>query len=92
MAVFLAWSAGGFPDEVVGVVPGPWREVRRATDTLVLVDSDETLSRVYHELKWALVDDTAALIVAPVADVPKLRGLLPGTQTWLRNRLGPRDR
>ncbi|CAN5212315.1 hypothetical protein BH09ACT12_BH09ACT12_00900 [soil metagenome] len=89
MTVFLAWSASGFPDEVVGTVVGPWREVRRAAHDLVLVDSDDTLSRVYHELKWAL-NDGAALLVAPLGDVPKLRGLPPGTQTWLRTHADPR--
>jgi len=32
---------------------------------LLLVDSDDTLSRVYHELKWSL-ETEAALLVAPV--------------------------
>jgi hypothetical protein len=87
MTVFLAWTAGGFPPEVVGEGPGPWREVRRAARDVVLVDSEDTLSRVYHELKWALGDDDA-LVVAPLGDLPKLRGLEPGTQSWLRVRFG----
>jgi len=52
---------------------------------LLLVDSDDSLSRVYHELKWSLPEGTS-LLVAPVAGTPKLKGLAPGTQTWLRER------
>ena len=51
----------------------------------MLVDSDDTLSRVYHELKWSLPDDSA-LVVAPIGGRPKLKGLAPGTTTWLRDR------
>jgi hypothetical protein len=49
------------------------------------VESDDTLSRVFHELKWALAEE-APLFVAPVAATPKLRGLEPGTLSWLRAR------
>lgn len=91
MAVFLAWAPTGFSDGVVGMTPGPWREVRRASDDLLLVDSDESLSRVFHELKWTLPDD-AALLVSPVGATPKLRGLPPRTLTWLRARTDPPPR
>jgi hypothetical protein len=83
MTVFMAWSSAPVPTEVVG----PWEELRVAAPDLALISSRDSLSRVYHELKWALPDG-AALIVAPVAAVPKLKGLPPGTQTWLRDRLG----
>ncbi len=82
MAVYVAWSGVDVPEDE----PGPWREVRRAAPGLAFVDSDDTLSRVYHELGWSLPDGTA-LVVAPVSAAPKLRGLRPGTQTWLRARL-----
>lgn len=81
MSVYLAWSGRDVPEDE----PGPWREVRLAAPGLAFVDSDDTLSRVYHELKWSLPEGTA-LLVAPVASVPKLKGLRPGTQTWLRER------
>ncbi len=51
-----------------------------------MVDSPETLSRVYHELKWSLPDGTA-LLVTPVIERPKLKGLPSGTTSWLRERL-----
>lgn len=56
---------------------------------MALVESPETLSRVYHELKWSLPDG-AALVVAPLAERPKLKGLPAGTTTWLRERLPQR--
>ena len=82
MTVYLAWT----PAQVPGDLPGPWQEVRRAAPGLFLVDSDESLSRVYHELKWSLPDDSSLLVV-PVEERPKLKGLEPGTQSWLRDRL-----
>lgn len=82
MTVYLAWTPATVPDDL----PGPWEEVRRAAPGLLLVDSTDTLSRVYHELKWSLPDDSP-LLVAPLTERPKLKGLEPGTQTWLRDRL-----
>jgi hypothetical protein len=82
LTVFLAWASAPIP----GDLAGPWEELRPAAEDLVLVESVETLSRVYHELKWALPEGTA-LIVSPVTALPKLRGLPPGTLSWLRDRL-----
>ncbi|GAA0985999.1 hypothetical protein ENKNEFLB_01770 [Nocardioides aquaticus] len=82
MTVYIAWSSVDLPTDE----PGPWREVRPAAPGLGFVDSDDTLSRVFHELKWSLPDD-ASLVVAPLAAAPKLKYLRPGTQTWLRARL-----
>jgi hypothetical protein len=82
VAVFLAWASAPVPTGLAG----PWEELWVAADGLALVDSVESLSRVYHELKWALPDGTA-LVVAPLGALPKLRGLAPGTTTWLRDRL-----
>ncbi|GAA1538142.1 hypothetical protein [Nocardioides humi] len=85
MAVFLAWSSAAVPEDA----HGPWTELRRLAEGLVVVESTESLSRVYHELKWSLPEGTA-LLVAPLAERPKLKGLPPGTTTWLRDRLpGP---
>jgi hypothetical protein len=84
MTVYLAWTSE-LPEEDL---PGPWTELRRAAPGLVLIDSTDTLSRVFHELKWALSED-AALLVAPVAATPKLRGVSPGTLSWLQARTSP---
>jgi hypothetical protein len=81
MSVFLAWTSEPVPADL----PGPWRELHVAAPGLLLVDSDESLSRVYHELKWSLADGSA-LLVAPVGGTPKLRGVAPGTLRWLRQR------
>lgn len=82
MTVFMVWT-----DVDLGAAEllGPWRDVRVAAPGLAFVDSDETLSRVYHEVKWSLPEG-AALAVAPVAGTPKAKGLAPGSNTWLRER------
>lgn len=88
VTVYVAWTSADLEqldpsDDLVG----PWREARVAASGLAFVDSDDTLSRVYHALKWSLPDGVA-LVVAPVADLPKAKGLAPGTNSWLRARLG----
>lgn len=87
MTVYVAWTSADLAGLDPGRdLPGPWREVRVAAPGLAFVDSDDTLSRVYHELKWSLPDGVA-LTVAPLAGVPKAKGLAPGSNTWLRERL-----
>jgi hypothetical protein len=81
MTVYVAWT----PDLPEANLPGPWSELKIAAPGVLLVESDDTLSRVFHELKWALAEE-APLFVAPVAATPKLRGLEPGTLSWLRAR------
>ncbi|WP_027861878.1 hypothetical protein [Marmoricola sp. URHB0036] len=81
MTVYVAWVSE-LPEPHL---PGPWTEVRVAAPGLLLIDSSDTLSRVFHELKWALSED-AKLFVAPVAATPKLRGVEAGTLSWLRER------
>ena len=81
MTVYVAWT----PEPPEEDLPGPWTELRVAAPGLLLVESDDTLSRVFHELKWAL-PEVAPLFVAPLAATPKLRGLAPGTLGWLRSR------
>jgi hypothetical protein len=82
VAVFLAWT-----DSVVDLdAPGPWTSMHRVADDLVLIDSSESLSRVYHELKWSLAGGSA-LFVAPLASRPKLARVASGTLAWVRTRL-----
>jgi hypothetical protein len=80
VTVFLAWTS-----EPPADLEGPWREARPIASGLVLIDSPETLSVVYHALKWSL-PRSAALIVSPVDRTPKSRGMAPGTTAWLRRR------
>lgn len=52
---------------------------------LWLVDSTRTRSRLYHGIKHARGGDKA-LLVAPLADDPKFKGMAPGSLAWLRGR------
>jgi hypothetical protein len=86
MTVYIAWTSADLGQlDPPRDLAGPWREVVVASAGLAFVDSDETLSAVYHALKWSL-PDSVALAVAPVADLPKAKGLAPGTHSWLRAR------
>ena len=87
MTVFLAWTSDSVDDPTT--LEGPWSQVRVAAPGVLLLESTETLSKVYHALKWSLSEE-AALIVSPVHETPKLRGLAAGTTTWLRARTRPR--
>jgi hypothetical protein len=80
VTVYLAWTS-----EPPADLDGPWREARSIAPGLVLLDSDETLSVVYHALKWSLADGSS-LIVSPVPQTPKSRGMARGTTAWLRRR------
>ncbi len=88
MTVYVAWTSADLHEpDLSRDLSGPWREVVVAARGLAFVDSDATLSRVYHALKWSLPEGVA-LAVAPVADLPKAKGLARGTNSWLRARLG----
>jgi hypothetical protein len=80
--VYVVWAS----EPVDLHEPGPWQEAYDAGHGIWFVDSTESLSRVYHDVKWRLPDD-AALLVVPAEHRPKARGLAPGAVTWLR-RLG----
>ena len=82
MSVFLAWTDAR---PVVAELEGPWLELREAAPGLLLIESVDSLSTVYHALKWSLPEG-GPLIVAPLDRTPKLRGLAPGTTSWLRSR------
>lgn len=84
--VYLVWCSVPIPEDN----PGPWIELRPLAEGLAVVESPETLSRVYHAMKWSVADG-AALIVAPLRYRPKLKGLPPGTTSWLTDRLRADD-
>jgi hypothetical protein len=84
VTVYLAWTS-----EPPADLDGPWREAHWIAPGLLLLDSTEPLSAVYHALKWSLPDG-AALIVSPVDRTPKSRGMASGTTAWLRRRTSPR--
>jgi hypothetical protein len=57
---------------------------------LLLVDSEMTLSWLYHRLKWALAPGTG-LVVAPLDSAPKSRRIAKGAAKWLRERAPAAD-
>jgi hypothetical protein len=82
MALFLVWH-----DEESAVAD----ELLLALDRfelrpgLVLVDSALALSPLYHRIKWALPPGSA-LLVAPLADLPKFKLMETGALKWIRAR------
>jgi hypothetical protein len=55
----------------------------RLRDGLYLVETNETRSKAYHRIKRYLAPD-AALLMAPLADAPKFKGMEPGALKWVR--------
>jgi hypothetical protein len=80
--LYLAWEETGALD---ATVVGPWDDAILLRPGLLLLDSPATRSEVYHALKHELPPETA-LLVAPLADAPKMKGMAEGTTTWLRHR------
>lgn len=80
--IHLVWTAA--PVEG-GLGEGPWAETFPLADTLHLVDGEAGRSAVYHAVKHALPPGTA-LLVAPLDQLPKFKGLAPGALAWLRGR------
>lgn len=80
MTVYLAWTSDAVQD-----LEGPWQEARPIAPGLLAVDSTESLSAVYHAIKWSLPHE-ASLMVVPVDQMPKSRGMAVGTTKWLRDR------
>ena len=50
---------------------------------LMLVETADPLSRLYHRIKWALPAGTV-LLVAPLAGAPKFKLMQAGALAWLR--------
>lgn len=86
MSVCLVWVGDAEAAAAVVGAAGPWREVREAAPGLLLVESDDSLSQVYHHVKWLLPED-CPLLGAVLQDRPKARGVAAGTVSWLRSRL-----
>lgn len=51
---------------------------------LYLVESTASRSRLYHA--WKRRHQPRRLLVAPLADTPKFKGMQPGALAWLRRR------
>ncbi len=52
---------------------------------LYLAESSRTRSQLYHALKRRYLPQR--LLVAPLSDDPKFKGMQPGALAWLRARL-----
>ena len=77
--LFLGWVEG---DDVDEVPDGPWTDGFVLRPGLLLLRSDHARSEVYHGLKWA-VPEGRALLVAPLAEAPKAKGVASGLRAWL---------
>lgn len=64
---------------------GPWLDAFALRDGLMLIDSPHSRSEVYHAVKY-LVPEGTALLVAPLADDPKFKGMAAGAAAWLAER------
>jgi hypothetical protein len=80
--LYLAWEETGAVD---ATAEGPWEDAVVLHPGLLLLDSQASRSVVYHALKHHLPADTA-LLVAPLADAPKMKGMSEGSTSWLRSR------
>jgi hypothetical protein len=64
---------------------GPWLDAFALREGLTLIDSPDSRSAVYHGVKGLLPDGTA-LLVAPLSDDPKFKGMAEGAAAWLAER------
>lgn len=62
--------------------PAEFSGMRALDDGLFLFASGESRSRVYHAIKRAAQPE--GLLVAPLADDPKFKGMEEGALKWLR--------
>jgi hypothetical protein len=81
LVLWLAWV----DDDLDEVPEGPWEDGFVLRPGLLLLRSDESRSVVYHAVKWS-VPEGRSVLVAPLADEPKAKGVAPGLKAWLRRR------
>lgn len=80
--LYLGWvDSDGLED----VPDGPWTDGFVLRPGLLLLRSPHTRSDVYHALKYA-VPAGRSVLVAPLADAPKFKGMTAGAAAWLRAR------
>lgn len=82
MTLYLVWHE---PEAAIDDAERVAHDAFELRPGLWLIDSDLTRSRLYHRIKWALPGDTA-LLVAPLEDTPKFKGLSEGALKWVRAR------
>lgn len=69
--------------------PEPSPDLVELAPGLYLSESHRTRSQVYHAIKWRFAP--RRLLVAPLADDPKFKGMEPGVLAWLRRRAAERQ-
>ncbi|MCZ4297124.1 hypothetical protein [Henriciella marina] len=62
--------------------PREFAGLRQLDEGLYLLRSDASRSKVYHAIKYAALPDS--LLVAPLEDAPKFKGMRDGALKWLR--------
>lgn len=78
MTLYLVWHSAKEADIDLSETS------QELSDGLFLVRSERTLSRVYHAIKRQLPEGTA-LIVAPLSESPKFKGMAEGALKWVRD-------
>lgn len=68
--------AAGLVDDLIELAPG-----------LLAIGTDLTRSKLYHGVK-ALQPKAAPLLATELTEVPKIKGMAPGSLSWMRHRLG----
>ncbi len=81
MSLFLAWI--GIDRDSLDLEG----EICALNPRLFLVETGLSRSKLYHRIKWQLPEGTA-LLVAPLAAVPKFKGMAEGSTAWVRRRTG----
>lgn len=69
-------------DAATPLKPAEFAALRQLDDGLYLLRSGESRSRVYHAIKRAA--QPGRLLVAPLAEAPKFKGMHDGALKWLR--------
>ena len=64
--------------------PEPSPDLVELAPGLYLTESGRSRSQLYHAIKWRF--EPGRLLVAPLADEPKFKGMRPGALAWLRAR------
>lgn len=83
MGLFLVWHD---PEQAIEPELLCALERFELSPGLLLVESADGLSPLYHRIKWALPAGTR-LLVAPLADAPKFKLTNAGALAWLRARV-----
>ena len=80
--LYLAYAPGVSTDPPP---EGPWTDLRPLAPDLLVIESEQERSAVYHALKPELAPG-AALVVTRLAEVPKVRHGEPGIVAWMKAR------